>query len=250
MSFRLMQEEKISQSAHFITFTYDTNNLVLTPTGRRSLCSYHLQLFFKRLRKHHGSHYHCLQPIKYYAVGEYGSKTKRPHYHAIIFNADIELIEKAWTVDGNLIGDIYYGDVCEASIGYTLKYLSKKRSAGLYGDDDRQREFAVSSKGLGLSYLTPNMRFWHKADLYNRRYLTLKGGLKVAMPRYYYEKLYDGYEMDLLNMSGSLIQQEEFYQQFISVSYEKRIDDLRLFDKRVQAAFARHEHNNNKILLL
>ena len=28
-------------------------------------------------------------PLKYYAVGEYGGQTKRPHYHIVIFNADL-----------------------------------------------------------------------------------------------------------------------------------------------------------------
>jgi len=250
MSFRLMVEEKQSLSSHFLTFTYAPDNIVYTPFGRRSLCKYDLQNFFKRLRKNHEGHRNYNNPIKYYAVGEYGSETRRPHYHAIVFNCDIELVEKAWTLDGKLIGDIYYGDVCESSVGYTLKYLSKPRNAGMFGDDDRQREFALSSKGIGISYLTNNMRAWHKADFYNRRYLTLNGGLKVAMPRYYYEKLYDGYERDLLTMSGSLCRQDDFYNEFISMPYEKRMEDISLFEKRVDAAFRSHEFNNSKILQL
>nr|QJB20075.1 MAG: replication initiator protein [Microvirus sp.] len=244
-TFRLMAEEKHSSSSHFITMTYDTDHLVTTPFGKPSLCKYDLQNFFKRLRKLDSS-----ARIKYYAVGEYGSQTARPHYHAILFNADIELIEKAWTLDGLLIGDIYYGDVCEASIGYTLKYLNKKSTAGLIGDDDRHPQFTLSSNKLGMSYLTPAMRAWHLADLHNRKYVTLKGGIKAAMPRYYQEKIYDGYSRDLLKMSGSLIQQDEFFIQFMSKSYEKRMEENLLFEKRVEAAFARHEYNHSKIMML
>jgi len=40
-----------------------------------------LQKFFKRLRKADYS-------IRYFACGEYGTRTKRPHYHAIIFGED------------------------------------------------------------------------------------------------------------------------------------------------------------------
>lgn len=247
-TFRLMAEERSSWTSNFITMTYAPDNLVTTPYGRPSLNRYDLQNFFKRLRKSHRNY--CDKSIKYYAVGEYGSHTARPHYHAIIFNADIELMEKAWTLDGNLIGDIYYGDVCEASIGYTLKYLNKKSTAGLLGDDDRQKQFTLSSNGLGISYLTDAMRAWHKADLHNRKFVTLKGGIKAAMPRYYQQKIYDGYELDLLKMSGSLIQQDEFYQQFMSKDYETRMKENLLFEKRVEAAFARHEYNNNKIMML
>jgi hypothetical protein len=248
MSFRLLQEERVSSSSNFITLTYDTDHLVSTPFGRASLCKYDLQCFFKRLRKAQGVG--CSPHIKYYAVGEYGSQTKRPHYHIILFNADIELIQSAWSLDGKTIGDIYYGDVCGASVGYTLKYMCKPRYAGLLGDDDRHPEFSVSSNGLGLSYLTSNMIQWHKRDLYNRRYVVLNGGVKVAMPRYYYERLYDGYERDLLLMSGSLIQQDEFFKQFVSKSPYERYEEELLFSKRVDAAFARQDYHNSKILML
>jgi hypothetical protein len=31
---------------------------------------------------------------------------------------------------------------------------------------------------------------WHKSDLENRMYLTLEGGKKIAMPRYFKDKIY------------------------------------------------------------
>lgn len=247
-TFRLLQEDKVSSWSSFITLTYDSDHLVSTPHGRASLCKYDLQNFFKRLRKiKHGG---ARSDVKYYAVGEYGSQTRRPHYHGIIFNADPQLIEDAWTLGGKPIGSCYFGDVNDNSIGYTLKYLNKKSTVGLYGDDDRQPQFRLSSQGLGLSYLSDNIRSYHMADFWNRKFLELPGGQKLAMPRYYIEKLYDGYQRDLLKMSGSLIRQCEFYEQFTSQPYEKRIADARLFETRVEAAISRHEFHNNKPLLL
>lgn len=35
------------------------------------------------------------------------------------------------------------------------------------------------------------MQNWHKADLENRMYVNIDGGKKIAMPRYYKQKIYD-----------------------------------------------------------
>ena len=92
--------------------------------------------------------------IKYYAVGEYGGKTLRPHYHMVIFNADVNLFERSWALENKTIGQIHVGTITEASIGYTLKYISKASKIPLHKNDDRQKEFSLMSKGLGSNYLT------------------------------------------------------------------------------------------------
>lgn len=182
-SFRLMQEEKVSQSAHFITLTYDTKRVPLTGNGFMSINKRDVQLFFKRLRK--------LNPakIKYYVVGEYGGKTNRPHYHAILFNVDITTIQPAWQN-----GSVHYGTVSGASIGYTLKYMSKRGRIPMHRNDDRVPEFGLMSKGLGASYLTPAMVNWHKVVLDCRMYCNIEGNKKISMPRYYKDKIYDEQE--------------------------------------------------------
>lgn len=181
-SFRLMQEAKSKDtiSAHFITLTYDTTNVPLTPCGFMDLSKRHLQLFFKRLRKSLPG-----RKVKYYAVGEYGGKSYRPHYHVILFNVDINKIQDAWG-----LGSVHYGTLSPASVGYTLKYLSKPSRVPLHVNDDRIREFALMSKGIGKNYLTKQMVKWHLASLQDRMYCNLEGGRKIAMPRYYKEKIY------------------------------------------------------------
>lgn len=179
-SFRLMQEEKRSITAHFITLTYDTQHVPITSRGMLTLQKTAVQLFMKRLRK--------LNPnkLKYYAVGEYGSHTMRPHYHIILFNAEIETIQKAWPY-----GQVHYGTVTGASIGYCLTYTQKPRVIPLHERDDRQKEFNLQSTRLGDNYLTPAVRRWHISDLLERVYLPLDQGKKAAMPRYYKDKLYN-----------------------------------------------------------
>jgi len=253
-AFRLIQEERNSISSAFITFTYGDANIVTTPYKLRSLCKYHLQCFFKRLRK-----YNRGKQIKYYAVGEYGGKTKRPHYHAIIFNADENSIELAWSKRENNhtkavpIGEIYYGDVSGYSIGYTLKYICKGKTVPAFELDDRQREFSLISKGIGLSYLTDNMLKWHNADLLNRMYVQLPGNIKVAMPRYYRNKIYVSHlQKELIRMGGALISQDQFYQDFVLGT---KIEDpfapgTKLHGQRIDAAFRKHHLKQKETLSL
>lgn len=176
-----MQEQKQSVTAHFITLTYDTKHVPITRNGFMELKKKDLQLFFKRLRKAQGP---ALQ-IKYYAAGEYGTKTKRPHYHIIMFNANIALISPAWN-----LGEVHYGEVTGASVGYTLKYMSKPSCIPMHRNDDRLKEFSLMSKQLGANYLTPQMITWHTNDLVNRTYCNLTDGKKITMPRYYKNKIY------------------------------------------------------------
>lgn len=192
-SFRLLQQERISDSTLFITLTYDYANMPITKRGYKTLKKADVQNFIKALR--YAQTGRQKSNIKYYAAGEYGNKTFRPHYHIIIFNAKIELIQKAWDK-----GYIHYGGgigaVNAATIGYTLKYINKVGKIPLHKNDDRQKEFSLMSKGLGLNYLTPAMIKYHKADLLNRICIEYDGNKKAAMPRYYKTKIYTKDEKD------------------------------------------------------
>lgn len=185
--FRLLQEEKISEHAHFITLTYDTDHVPITNNHFMGLSKRDLQLFFKRLRK--GG-----QSIKYYAVGEYGTIHKRPHYHLITFglsdvrdyNGELrsESIDKSWR-----LGDTHIGQVSANSIAYTCKYINKPKTVPQHSRDDRIPEFSLMSKGLGKNYLTPEVIQFHIEDL-SRNYVVVDGH-KRALPKYYRTKLLD-----------------------------------------------------------
>lgn len=184
-SFRLMQEGNRSESAVFLTLTYDPEYLPLSPNGYATLEKDAIPAFIKRLRHYHYERHGDRYPkIKYYAVGEYGSKRQRPHYHLILFNADLNDIEKSWTV-----GTKFYGDVCGPSIGYCLKYLSKQSSIGYAEGDDRLPTFATMSKRLGDNFLTESMVRHLLTDIDNRMYVLINGR-KCTMPRYYKDKLF------------------------------------------------------------
>lgn len=175
-----MQEERRSSSSWFITLTYDTDFVPITKRGFMTINKRDCQLFLKRLRKANKA-----KKIKYYLAAEYGTKFMRPHYHVIMFNVDVNTVTSAW---GN--GSCYFGSVTGASVGYTLKYMSKEKQVPKHRNDDRMPEFSLMSKGLGKAYLSDAMVAWHKADLDERMYCNLFDGRKIAMPRYYKDKIY------------------------------------------------------------
>lgn len=194
--YRLMwEEEHVATSSHFVTLTYDTKHVPLSPHGYMTLMKSDLQKFFKRLRK--------LVPdakLTYFACGEYGSRTYRPHYHAIIFNVpDVDFFAQAWSLGGEMLGQIDVGTVTSNSVAYTLKYIDKQshtKKALRHARDDREFEFQLMSKGIGVGYLqNKSVRQWHKVDL-TRNYVVKRSGHKVAMPRYYRKKLYTEDELD------------------------------------------------------
>lgn len=181
--FRMLEEEKVSTSAHFVTLTYSTENVPISPNGFMTLDKTHLQKFFKRLRK--------LCPnakIKYYAVGEYGTKNKRPHYHAIIYNVtDSSHYFQAWTLKGKPIGSVHVGSVSNNSIAYTMKYIDVPHWVKRHARDDRQKQFPLMSKGIGKDYINDQTKNYH-SDL-RKNYVTHVGGVRVPMPKYYRDKI-------------------------------------------------------------
>lgn len=153
-SFRLMQEEKNSYSSLFITLTYATKHLPITDNGFKTVSRQDVVKFLKRLRKAHDTdpdlqrYSKSITRLKYFLAAEYGTETKRPHYHLILFNCRSKHIAPSWG-----LGDVHFGTVNEASVGYTLKYINKPPVAKKHKRDDRVPEFQLMSKGLGKNYL-------------------------------------------------------------------------------------------------
>lgn len=111
----------------FITFTYADKYL-----PQKGLEKKDLQLFFKRLRSRL-DYYNVEHNLRYLAVGEYGSKTHRAHYHVILWNFPVQnslfpsiisvqnFISRAWSVfvyrDGKRV-------IKRTSSGKALRYPS------------------------------------------------------------------------------------------------------------------------------
>lgn len=142
----------------FVTLTYDDEHL---PPGSK-VSKPTLQKFLKRLRK-------LVYPkeVRYFACGEYGSRTLRPHYHLIIFGHDFPdrykwsskngnayyrspSLEKLWPFGQSLVGDVSFN-----SCAYVARYVMKKSR----DQDDILKPFLLMSRrpGIGSRYLQKNM---------------------------------------------------------------------------------------------
>lgn len=193
--FRLMQEDKISKTAFFVTLTYDTKHVPITDNGFMTLCKRDFQLFMKRLRKIQKKYEPKSKSIKYYAAGEYGETYSRPHYHAIIFNVgSIDWFSEAWSLESDsgvreALGSLDVGQVSNDSVAYVAKYIDKAKRIPMHNRDDREREFSLMSKGLGANYMTDEIVKYHKEHL-DELYLTKEGGYRIAMPKYYRDKIF------------------------------------------------------------
>lgn len=189
-TFRIEQELKVSTTAFFITLTYDEDHIPITENGETTLIKSDLQKYHKRLRKALCK-YESRPKMRYYAVGEYGSKSHRAHYHTITFNVPVEIIrnlDKYWTY-----GNIHVGTVNSDSIGYVTKYLITEQELDY---TDRQRPFAMMSTKppLGVSYLEKTHKFHknHKAKYVIRK------GKKTRMPRFYSDRIFNKVEKEII----------------------------------------------------
>lgn len=188
-TFRLAQELKVCQSAHFLTLTYDDVHLPWTDEGP-SLCKRDMQLFMHSLRKANRK----VSPVglRYYTVGEYGTNTLRPHYHSIMFNLSgciCQRLDSIWKR-----GFVSVGNVTEASIHYVTKYVINR--VGEF--EGRQKPFALISNrsgGLGMNYVESN-RKWHKGDVLKN--YAMYNGFKVPLPRVFRDKIFSVREKERL----------------------------------------------------
>jgi len=177
-STRILHEMDYHADSVFVTLTYNPENA----PQFNSLEKASLQRFWKRLRKSLDE-----RKIMYYACGEYGEQSARPHYHAIIFGIsnrpeDVETIQKAWPY-----GFIKCGTVTYDSARYVADYIQKKYSGHLaeevYDKSNRERPFAVMSRGIGEKYVMDNQE-----KLISTMSITVHGA-EVGLPRYYQKKM-------------------------------------------------------------
>lgn len=186
-SLRLEMESKSYNfnEIKFVTLTYRDEKLPVAfstdmSTSAITLYKRDLQLFIKRLRKR------LDYPIRYFAVGEYGSRTFRPHYHAIIYglkSCDVHFVSECWT-DGFTLTKPFYNETTYYIAGYVQKKLFSRDDYGI-----STPPFLVCSQGLGLDFvMRPDVLANIKADPDHCLYVN---GYKRSLPRYFREKLYD-----------------------------------------------------------
>lgn len=174
---RLHYESRKHLEKRFITLTYADAHL-RWKNGMSQLDKRDVQLWLKRVRRTGAK-------VRYFAVGEYGAKTFRPHYHIILFGSVSDsVIRECWP-----LGLVHIGTVTQASIMYCLGYIINGK--GWKMRTKRTAPFSLMSRkpGLGYSYLSKGMVEWHRSG---RKNYAILDGEKRHLPRYYKQTLLPG----------------------------------------------------------
>lgn len=213
---RCMLELESHDSAYFVTLTYNDEHVPVSYYGDPAsgdalpvftLVKNDLQRFIKRLRKAFPNDH-----IRYYACGEYGDNTYRPHYHLIIFGLHLEdlvlwksslqghsyytsdSLQAVWSDRGSNgkgicspLGYVVVGNVTWDTCAYTARYVMKKLvgdESSFYDDFNIEKPFVLMSRkpGIGHDYYVSH------PDIYD--YMTINiptssGGKKFMPPKYF-----------------------------------------------------------------
>lgn len=274
---RMILELKSNPDAVFVTLTYDDAHLpiytkdiwpddpnAVEPLCRRdypTLSKRDTQLFWKRLRKHFSD-----RRIRYFIAGEYGPRTHRPHYHAIIYGLSLSDFKDLTLVKYNNLGQPLFttpdlvdtwqnGHISVSACtwhtcAYTSRYCLKKAFGdnGKYGvvDSCVVPEFTLCSRrpGLGLADYQSYIDSGNTTFAVDGR----DGVYDVPLPRSMLRKaLRDGYNLDVVEelvynrvkdqqdkLFGILTGTGKSYLQFLAESEQAAIAKTRAIGDRKQ----------------
>lgn len=184
---RCVHESKMHHKNSFLTLTFRDESL-----GDNKLDYTQFQLFMKKLRKKYG------KGIGFFATGEYGTISKRQHWHAIVFGWYPEDAKYQFTTDNGdhvytskeldelwSYGDCKVGEVTYESAGYVARYAAKdfvggkNHVIGMEPISKKSNKYAIGKRWLEK----------YHDDIFNHGHLTIKtkDGLAPVgtIPRYY-----------------------------------------------------------------
>lgn len=193
-----MHEAQMNAVNAFVTLTYDDKHI---PAGG-TLWPAHLAELWRALR-------HQLGPLRYFACGEYGERTLRPHYHALIFGQDfhadrkkhLELsadrptwtsktLDNAWGKGLTHIGELTFASAAYIA-RYTFKKLNGEPAARAYARvADDGTVYSVTPEFVRMSLKPGIGQTWYndfKDDVYPHDEVVHRGRRHKPPP--YYDKL-------------------------------------------------------------
>lgn len=125
-----------------VTLTYNNENVPRDSDGVQILYPPDLQKFCKALKNRERT---TEEKFRFFAVGEYGDLSGRPHYHLIAFTngrQPLNIYQDLWARGGVYV-DFFSDKAARYVAGYTTKKMLKPDSRGLNG---RPPEFTRSSR--------------------------------------------------------------------------------------------------------
>lgn len=136
----------------FLTLTYNDFNLPLDDDGP-TLRKRDLQLFMKRLRWSFPD-----KRVRFFACGEYGSHTQRPHYHVILFGLGLSDFGDCVVKKYNKLGQpLWISDRLSKiwPFGYHLIGAVTKESCDYVARYTLKKQFDLDSKGKYPAHILP-----------------------------------------------------------------------------------------------
>lgn len=245
---RCLLEMKQHDKSYFVTFTYNNEHLRKSEFVDKStgvvnsiptLMKRDFQLMMKRLRKDYKAYLeknhldeYLSDKIRFFAAGEYGDQTHRPHYHAIIFGLHLfdlefymnsklgfpyyksQFMQYVWSErDSNVvdlmdfkkckdarrqIGYVVIAPATWETCAYTARYILKKqkgKDAEIYENLGIEPEFSLMSRkpGIGRDYFDQR-----GLDMFEYDFVSIdtpEGGKKIY-PNRYFKKLFQQMDED------------------------------------------------------
>lgn len=219
-TYRLACEQRVSKYCLFMTFTYSDDNLPILHKDRGDItiglgsCVVDDDISFVLIKSHLQGYLKLLRELlrrkdcqlRYYAIGEYGEHTYRPHYHALLFfdydrfvppNEIDDLVAKCWHN-----GNVKFGYISPKSIRYVLKDMVKQQFKNseyvkktICNDKEDYAPFCIMSRrpGIGSAWFSQHENFFLRAiqDVT----AIVSDGHFVSIPRYYKDKYFNQFQI-------------------------------------------------------
>lgn len=220
-----LEEELRSNYGYFITLTISPEGIkdIEEKTGLKwkenpnEIATKGLRLFLERVRKDTG------KSMRHWCVTELGEENDRIHLHGIFFGQrGAELIKKHWKY-----GFIFIGQYCNSrSINYMTKYMLK-----VDVKHPTFKQIVLASAGIGAGYTDRLDYLWQKQNYKNINVATytFRNGTKMAMPKYYKNKIFTEKEREKMwinNLNRGLLW---IYGEKVKADDWKTIDNLRKY---------------------
>ncbi len=196
---RMMHESRMHHSSIFVTLTYDQERI----PENGSLRPKDFQGFIKRLRKTQEGR------LSFFGCGEYGDRTQRPHYHALLFG--VEFLDRDYGPDNGRPGvwrsadleDIWGFGITEggtltmASASYVAGYVRKKQKAKDFARANPRTGELLSQEFARMSLRPAIGKRWiqeYWQDVYPRDFVVVDG-VEAKPPRYYDKFMDDNFPL-------------------------------------------------------
>lgn len=172
----------------YVTLTLDDDNLMYGGTDQPTLYPKDLTDFIKRLRRKY--EYNGFDTkIRYFACGEYGDESKRPHYHLILLGIGenhADIIRSCWNK-----GIVDIKPVKKGAIEYVAGYCVKKsiELKVFYKEKQVEPEFFRSSLGMGRHIVKDVIQAVKHHNMPDVPRYVMRGKKKFYLTRYWIKKI-------------------------------------------------------------